>query len=70
MVRGKGYVTHALTLLFDFLKSKGIKRAVIRVDLKNTTSANVPARLGFEKIEGIIPTEDGHFLSMFIKELE
>jgi RimJ/RimL family protein N-acetyltransferase len=68
--RGKGYVTKAVTLLLDFLKSRGIKRAVIRVDLKNTASANVPARLGFTKIEGIIQTEEGHSLSMFIKELE
>lgn len=65
--RGKGYVTHAVALVADFLKEKGLKRAVIRVNPQNEASFNVPKRSGFQEI-GAINTKEGK-LTIFIKEL-
>lgn len=66
--RGKGYTTKAMNLLVGFLKDKGVKRAVIRVDPGNIDSLKVPERLGFNKTE-IITTKDGETLQIFVKNL-
>lgn len=45
--RGHGYASRAVTLLMKFLKHKGFKRAIIRVEPENTASMGVPLKLGF-----------------------
>lgn len=66
--RGKGYTSRAINLLVGFLKNKGIKRAIIRVDPGNIDSLKVPERLGFSK-EGKIVTKQGENLQIFVKNL-
>ncbi len=66
--RGKGYTSRAINLLISFLKNKGIKRVVIRVDPENVDSLKVPERLGFDKTSTIV-TKDGENLQVFVKKL-
>ncbi len=66
--RGKGYVTRAVNLLVEFLRGKGVKRAVIRVHPENTSSLNIPLRCGFKKV-GTIEDKNGNPLSIFVKQL-
>jgi RimJ/RimL family protein N-acetyltransferase len=66
--RGRGYAIEAVSLVLDFLKDKGFKRAVIRVNPENKDSLKVPHRCGF--IEGeTITTRDNELLTIFIKEV-
>lgn len=66
--RGKGYTTKAINLLIGFLKEKGVKRAVLRIDPKNIDSIKIPERLSFNKT-GKIVTKDGENLQVFVKNL-
>jgi len=72
--RGHGYASRAVTLVMDFLQvmdflpSRGIRRAVIRVDPRNTASVNVARRLGY-LCSGEIPDSPGHSLQMYIRPL-
>jgi RimJ/RimL family protein N-acetyltransferase len=43
--RSRGYATRAVVLVMEFLQSRGLRRAVIRVDPRNTTSSRVALRL-------------------------
>ena len=66
--RGKGYATRAVNLLLQFLKSKKFKRAVIRIDPRNTYSVTVPIACGFRATGDIVHTEQGE-LAVYLKEL-
>ncbi|MDO8639033.1 MAG: GNAT family N-acetyltransferase [Candidatus Daviesbacteria bacterium] len=66
--RGKGYAPKATGLMADFLKSKGIKRGVIRVNPENRESLNVPLHVGFVE-EEIITLKNGEKSVVFIKNL-
>jgi RimJ/RimL family protein N-acetyltransferase len=67
--RSKGYTLKAVDLMINFLKSKGIKRAVIRVNPENEASVKVAERLGFEGA-GQIKTKNGEVLDVYIKRLD
>ena len=67
--RGKGYMVRAMNLMQVFLRTKGIKRAVIRVAPANTNSLKVPIRCEFSKT-GQIVSEKGNILITFTKELK
>lgn len=67
--RGKGYVQKAVALLLDFLKNKGMTRAVIRVKPENIDSVKIPMRLDFQKIDNLT-TKDGEVFDMFAKDLQ
>ena len=66
--RGKGYVISAVNLITNFLKTKGIKRAIIRVNPNNETSLKVPLRCGFQG-SGTITLKNDEALAYFTKEL-
>ena len=66
--RGKGYVTRAVDLLLEFLRSRGIKRAVIRVHPENINSMGVPLRSGFKEVDPI-KDKAGNPFRVFIKQL-
>lgn len=66
--RGKGYAIAAVLLMVDFLKEKGFRRAVIRVNPENKNSLQVPKRCGFSEHREII-TKNGDTLKVFIKKL-
>ncbi len=66
--RGKGYATAAVNLILKFLKEKGLRRAIIRVNPENEGSLKIPQRLGFEKSEEIL-TNKGDKLVVFLKNL-
>lgn len=66
--RGKGYVTSVVNLITNFLKDKGIKRAIIRVSPNNEASLKVPLRYGFEN-SGTITLKNNETLVCFTKKL-
>lgn len=66
--RGKGYATEAVKLILDFLKNKGFKKAVIRINPENENSIQVPLRCGFLE-NGEITTKDNEKVLIFKKEL-
>ncbi|MGH7196652.1 MAG: GNAT family N-acetyltransferase [Candidatus Saccharimonadales bacterium] len=65
--RGRGLATRAVTLLEPFMREKGVKRALIRVDPENKASLSVPPRCGYTE-QGIIHRKDETLVS-FSKEL-
>ncbi len=65
--RGKGYATRAIVLIENFLRERGIKRAVIRVNPQNEASLKVPKRRGYSET-GKITTKEGELI-IFVKEL-
>ena len=67
--RGHGYASRAVALVMDFLQSRGIRRAVIRVDPRNTPSVRVARRLGYLWI-GEIATVGGHSLDLYVRSLD
>lgn len=67
--RGKGYASRAVDILTKFLKDKGSKRAVIRIDPENENSQKVPTRCGFVKT-GEMTTKKGEKFLIFVKNLE
>lgn len=67
-MRGKGYAIRAVKLIEEFLRKKGIKRGVIRVEKENEKSVNVALRSNFVK-RGSVETKDNHILDVYIKEL-
>ncbi len=66
--RGKGYALKAVRLMEDFLKNKGLKRVVIRVNPENEASAKVPQRLGYREA-GQITTKSDEILDVYVKDL-
>ena len=66
--RGRGYASRAVSLIADFLGSRGARRAVIRVDPDNRRSMQVPVRCGFGK-SGTLQTAAGTTLVVFRKAL-
>lgn len=66
--RGKGYATRAVNLICDFLKTRSIKAAVIRVHPDNVRSAKVAERCGFTKVSQIVIREGGS-LAIYKKDL-
>lgn len=65
--RGRGYAFRAVNLITQFLKDRGIKNAVIRIDPVNASSLKVPQRCGFEENGLIIIGEEK--LVKFTKKL-
>ena len=66
--RGKGYATRAVLLVADFLRRKGLARAIIRVNPDNTESLKAPVRCGFVR-DRVITTRSNDQLVIFIKAL-
>jgi RimJ/RimL family protein N-acetyltransferase len=66
--RGNGYATRAVALICDFLKTREVKRAVIRVAPDNAASLAVPRRAGFGQTQ-TIRTWNGVELVVFVKPL-
>lgn len=66
--RGKGYATRAVNLMAGFLKEKGHKRAVIRIEPDNVSSTKVPERCRFNG-SGSIITKEGKELRVFVRDL-
>lgn len=66
--RGKGYASRAVNLITNFLKEKGFKRAVIRVNPENINSLKVPLHCGFIR-KGTITTKEEQ-LVLFIRDLK
>ena len=67
--RRKGYMVRSIDLMLKFLKTKGIKRPVIRVDPQNTKSLTVPIRCGFIKTGEILTKKEG-ILMVFVRGLD
>ncbi|HVT01400.1 MAG TPA: GNAT family N-acetyltransferase [Patescibacteria group bacterium] len=67
--RGKGYATNAVNLILKFLKEKGFKRAIIKVNPNNKDSLKIPLRCGFVEGKTII-TKDKEKLIIFRKDLQ
>jgi RimJ/RimL family protein N-acetyltransferase len=59
--RGKGYAAKAVNSIVDFLKQKGFKRAVLRINQENMPSLKIPLACGFEEA-GEVDTSEGHML--------
>jgi RimJ/RimL family protein N-acetyltransferase len=68
MARGRGYVSRAVTLIEEFLRSRNVTRGVIRVAPDNLASLAVPVRLGYID-KGQHVSVDGDLLQMFTKDL-
>lgn len=66
--RGKGYATRAVLLLVNWLKGRGIRRAVVRVTPENEASRRVALRCGFKEAAVITP-RDGDSLIVLAREL-
>ncbi len=56
--RRRGLAVEAVSLMCEFLRGKGIERAVIRVDPENVASIRVAERTGFTRT-GMIETDEG-----------
>ena len=67
--RGKGYTVRSINLMSKFLRTKGIKRFVIRIDPQNTKSLTVPIRCGFIKTGEILTKKEG-ILMVFVRGLD
>ena len=67
--RGKGYTVRSINLMSKFLRTKGIKRFVIRVDPQNTKSLTVPIRCGFIKTGEILTKKEG-ILIVFVRGID
>jgi RimJ/RimL family protein N-acetyltransferase len=66
--RGKGYIIKAVALVEKFLKEKGSRRAVMRINKENASSLKVPSRCGYKEV-GKITTKDKEELIIFTKNL-
>ncbi len=66
--RGRGYIDRAVVLIEKFLKKRGLKKAVMRVNKENVNSLKVPIRCNYEET-GKIATKDGEELIVFTKNL-
>lgn len=66
--RGKGYMAHAMSLMLEFLKQKGVKRAIIRVKPENIKSVNVAKRYGFQYERNYL-NKDQHKFDTYIRVL-
>lgn len=66
--RGQGLMAHAITLLEGFLRERGVKRSVIRVEPDNAASLAVPLKSGYVEYDPIT-THDGTHMRLFRKEL-
>lgn len=66
--RRQGYGTRAVNLMCEFLKQRGYKKAIIRIEPENTNSLQIPLRNGFKET-GFIPTKDGSKMLLFEKKL-
>lgn len=66
--RGKGNAGKAVSLIADFLRNKGFKRAVIRVNPENKKSLKIPLACEFLETSEVI-TKAGEKLKVFIKVL-
>jgi RimJ/RimL family protein N-acetyltransferase len=69
IARGQGYASRAVALVMDFLQSRGLRQAVIRVDPRNTSSARVAQRLGYQHI-GQTPAAEDHTLDIYVRPLD
>jgi RimJ/RimL family protein N-acetyltransferase len=66
--RRHGYATRAVNLVTEFIASKGVQRAVIRVHPDNARSLMVPERCGFAQQRTML-TRGGDPLVVFVKQL-
>jgi RimJ/RimL family protein N-acetyltransferase len=67
--RGKGYMVRAVNLIQVYLKAKGVKRAVIRVNAENINSLRVPIACGFTKTGEVVTKKEGTLIK-FVKEID
>lgn len=55
------------SLLMNFLKDKGIKRAIIRISPSNESSLKIPYRLGFDKKGTIETKQEENLVSIYVR---
>jgi RimJ/RimL family protein N-acetyltransferase len=67
--RGKGYATRAVGLMLTFLKEKGYKTAVLRVNPENQKSLGVAGRAGFSRVGENSPEPGEEMFVIFKKSL-
>lgn len=65
--RGRGFATRAVLLAIRYAASEGAKRAVIKVEPENVSSAAVARRTGFELSGRVV--EDGDVLDRYFRDL-
>lgn len=68
LARGKGYITRSLHLMLEFLKEKGVRRAVLQIHPDNGASLSIPTRHGFAE-QGTITKANGEIRKLFVKSL-
>lgn len=66
--RGRGLASSALLTVRDFMISKGVKRAVIRIEPENINSIRLAERCGYERV-GVVTNDVGTEYLMFIDDL-
>lgn len=65
--RGKGYSSRAVKLIMKFLKSIGVRRAILRISPENKYSLLIPKKCGFAKIGET--NKNGEINLIFVKVL-
>ncbi|MGA2123026.1 MAG: GNAT family N-acetyltransferase [Acidimicrobiales bacterium] len=63
--RGRGLATSALFNVRDFMISKGVQRAVIRVEPENVSSIRLAQRCGYERV-GVVTNDVGTEYLVFV----
>jgi len=66
--RGRGLATSALLHVRDFMISRGVLRAVIRVEPENLRSIRLAERCGYERV-GAVTNDAGTEYLVFVAEL-
>ena len=66
--RRQGLGSSAVLLAEDFMRSKGVRRAVVRVEEGNTASINLALRCDYERVGTVINNAGTEFI-MFVKSL-
>jgi RimJ/RimL family protein N-acetyltransferase len=66
--RGRGLATSAILSVRDFMISKGVKRAIIRVEAENFNSIRLAERCGYAQ-RGVVTNGVGTEYLMFVDDL-
>ena len=66
--RRMGFASSAVRLAEDFMRSRGVQRAIIRVEADNTASINLAQHLQYERVGMVINGAGTEFI-MFVKRL-
>lgn len=67
--RGRGLVARSVQLVLEFLRARGVQRAVLRIEPGNINSLGVPPRCGFME-EALVRDASGKTYRVFTKQLQ